>query len=193
MFEPVFAIDHAPGLLAALDRPFHHVIQLAHLDWPDGEVLLWSGLGPLTLGGRTFHGSGALGEIEHPEDSDAGAVQTVTARLRGMPLSFLAAQGREDLTGRRAALGWTLLGDDGLPIPAPVFSFNGYLDGRKIGVTRSADGLTVEVAVTLTTGERPASRISQRHVPQDATAADTGWGKLTDMSKDPQQWPGVAE
>ncbi|WP_118138595.1 hypothetical protein [Oceanicella sp. SM1341] len=193
MFEPVFATDYAPALLAALDRPFHHVVQLAHLDWPDGEVLLWSGLGALTVGGRTFHGSGALGEIEHPEDSDADAVQTVTTRLRGMPLAFLEMQVREELTGRRAALGWTLLGDDGLPIPAPVFSFNGYLDGRKIGVTRSEDALSVEVAVTLTTGERPASRISQRHVPQDASEEDTGWEKLTEQANDPPQWPGVAE
>ncbi|QDL92551.1 hypothetical protein FDP22_12620 [Paroceanicella profunda] len=193
MFEPVFLTDYAPALVDALERPYHHVVELAHLDWPGGEVLLWSGLGQLPLAGRVFDGSGGLGEIEYAEDADADAVQTVTARLRGLPLSFLEEQVREDLAGRRAAFGWTLVGEDDLPIPAPVFSFNGYLDGRRISVARSEDGLSVEVAVTVTTGERPASRISQRHTPQDVTGTDTGWEHLTALAEDPPQWPGVAE
>lgn len=193
MFEHPFALAPTPAHRAALDLPFHSIFEFLHLDWPGGEVLFWTGLGEIVMGGRTFHGTGVLGALEYPEGADADAVQTLIGRLSGLPESYLAHDARTDLTGRRAAAGLSMVGLDGEIIDPPYVTFNGQIDGRRINPSRGEDGVTlIDILLSLSTGERPASRVSQRHVPQDATETDTGWTKMSVLKDPAPQWPEVA-
>lgn len=99
-------------------------VALVKLEFPDGNVCLWTGLGTLEYDGDTYTGAGDLGVIGPiDEDSDL-ARNTLEIGLRGLPNDIVSIVLSQQYQGRPATvyvgyLDPTTMQLTGVPTPFP--------------------------------------------------------------------------
>jgi hypothetical protein len=136
----------SPAVLAELSAGVIRPAVFVESQFPSGWVRLWTGLGEITWGGRTWAGAGTLlgiGDIE--ETTDVVATGT-TITLSGVPtdlVSLCINDARQGLPGQ-VYLGF--LTGAGAVIADPVLAFAGRLDVPSIsdGADRCEIQITYE-------------------------------------------------
>ena len=110
-----------------------------------GAVRLHSALGPLTVGGNTYTGTGRLGQVSAAEEDSELARTPVTLTLAGLPTDLLAVVLGEDFGGRRATLSLGYLDPVTMQLVAdPFVLYRGRMDTVSV---EQGDTLSISVAV----------------------------------------------
>jgi hypothetical protein len=142
-----------PEMLVILAAgPFYPVV-LAHIDWPDDPVRLHSGVVTLEWDDEDWHGIGALGQIDAPEESVGLTQFGMALTLHGLPADIWGRA--DDLIRNRAVRLWvgctTAPGGNVLAAP-PFLAQQQFGDGFEI--TESVGDL----AGVLSTAWGPSAR-----------------------------------
>ena len=120
------------GLLTALVAPVVRPVLLFHGEFASGALRLWSGVGSLVWGGKTWTGAGNLLNIGGIAETSEVVASGTTISLSGVPVALVSAailDARQGLPGR-IYLG--LLDEAGSLIADPVLLFLGRLDVPEI-------------------------------------------------------------
>lgn len=135
----------ASGTQAASEASTNAPVALVKLEFPDGDVCLWTGWGTLSYGGDTYTGAGDLGFIG-PIDEDSDLTRnTMELGLRGLPNDIVAVVLGQQYQGQPATvyLGYLDLTTRQL-VDTPV-GFTGKMDTPTIGLgTECQVRLTIE-------------------------------------------------
>jgi hypothetical protein len=118
----------SPAVLAELSAGVVRPAIFVESQFPSGWLRLWSGLGDITWGGRTWAGAGTLlgiGAIE--ETADVVATGT-TITLSGIPTDLVSACINDARQGLPGQIYLGFLTEAGAVIADPVLAFAGRLD-----------------------------------------------------------------
>lgn len=141
-------------------RPFLAV----KFEFDSGDLLLWSGLGNMTLFGETYIGAGDLIQLSAAGETEDLRAEGARYVLSGVNPAIISLALQEPYQGRPATLYIGALDASGQPIsdPAPISS--GRMD-----VMRITDmGETAEVELTVESELRAFERASERrYTPED--------------------------
>lgn len=90
----------AAPLIAAAKQPVVRPFMAANLDYPDGPVRVCSLPQPVTIGGQTYYGTGAMGEISALEEGAENRSYGFTLQLSGIPGNWAEYLRTQDVQGR---------------------------------------------------------------------------------------------
>lgn len=133
------------------------------LEFDGGDVNMWTGVGPKTIGAATFSGVGGLLQIDGLEEtSDLGATGT-TITLSGVNDELLGYALTENYQGRMCRIYWGVTS-----VSQVVEVFSGYMDRMTIQDAGESSTITLTVESRLITLERPVLR-RYTHMSHQAT------------------------
>ena len=82
--------DLGTGLQTAVSADSLAPFFAVKLDFPEGAIRVWSGIGAIEISGEEYLGVGVLGTISAITETTQNAVQGVTLTLTGVPTDMLA-------------------------------------------------------------------------------------------------------
>lgn len=146
--------DLTPTVLNAVDDAVVYPFFAVDLDFSSGPLYVWSGIGDLTIGGKTYLGAGQVLSLSAVEETTEIEAKGATLTMSGIPSSFLSLALDEPYQGRECRIYFGMTSDPS----AYVEIFSGELDQMNI----SEEGNTSTIAVTaenvLIKLERPVVR-----------------------------------
>ncbi len=106
----------------------HSPVGLVKLEFPGGDVCLWTGLGTLAYNGDTYTGAGDLGFIG-PIDEDTDLTRnTLEVGLRGIPNDVVSIAFNQQYQGQPATVYLGYLDPDTGQLVGPPAAFSGKMD-----------------------------------------------------------------
>lgn len=142
------------SLLNSLDDPVVYPFFAIDVDFSSGPLYVWSGIGDLTIGAKTYLGAGQLLNISTVEETTEMEAKGATITMSGIPSSFLALALTEPYQGRecRIYFGMTSAPSDYVEV------FSGELDQMNISEEANTSTIAVTVENVLIRLERPVVR-----------------------------------
>lgn len=142
------------SLLNALDDPVVYPFLAIDVDFSSGPLYVWSGIGNLTIGSKTYLGAGQLLNISSVEETTEIEAKGATITMSGIPSDFLALALTEPYQGRacRIYFGMTSAPSDYVEV------FSGELDQMNISEEANTSTIAVTVENVLIRLERPVVR-----------------------------------
>lgn len=134
-----------PDTKAAFAENLVRPALLVYADFPDLSVRIWSGEGPLYLGGYTWEGVGGLLAVEDITETTDSAQQGIAVRLSGIPSALFTSVTLGDYQNRTAEVALVLFDSDMALIGDPVSLFRGLMDHDAV----NDDGQQVAVTIQL--------------------------------------------
>lgn len=133
-----------------------NMVPLALFDFRDGEVAVWTGPYPLTVGGREWTGLGAIVSVDGLNQAATLESSEMTFILSGVDLSILAvatSADRANYVSRLVTVFIQFFDEDWQPLDSPYALKAGLMDDMRITRSQSVgeDGSVVVVrTITLT-------------------------------------------
>lgn len=142
------------SLLNSLDDPVVYPFFAIDVDFSSGPLYVWSGIGDLTIGAKTYLGAGQLLNISTVEETTEMEAKGATITMSGIPSSFLALALTEPYQGRecRIYFGMTSAPSDYVEV------FSGELDQMNVSEEANTSTIAVTVENVLIRLERPVVR-----------------------------------
>lgn len=134
-----------PDTKAALNENAVRLALLVYADFPDGEIRMWTGIGPLFAEGHDWQGVGDLLGVEDVTESTDTAQNGMAVRLSGIPSEIFSMLTLGNYQNRRAEVSLLVFGDDLEPVGAPVRLFAGMMDSDSV----KDSGIEVSVTIQL--------------------------------------------
>ncbi len=116
---------------------------LVELDWPEGAVYVWSGLGNLSWNGKTWLGVGDLGSVSKVTESKDGKANGITLTLSGVPSSTIYQALQVDYQGSDARIYLGVMNSAGVFQADPTQIAYAKID--TCSINENADTATVSV------------------------------------------------
>lgn len=104
---------------------------LARLDFKDGPLLVWNGIGDLSFNNETYSGVGTFGNISEVEESTDLRANGLVLQLSGIPSDLITVALNATYQGREGSLFLALLNEQGALIAAEE-RFSGIMDTMDI-------------------------------------------------------------
>ncbi|MFC3059520.1 hypothetical protein [Paenirhodobacter populi] len=136
--------DLSPANAAALAADRVRIIALFEGEFASGTVRLWSGLGSLVWGGRTWAGAGTLMGIGSIEETNEVTANGASISLSGVPLDLVQIAIDEAQQGAPGRLYLGFMSEDWQLLADPELIFAGLLDVPQI--EEGADTCTVTIS-----------------------------------------------
>ena len=172
--------------LEALSQPDVTVCMAGELDFPSGVTRVHSALGPLTIGGNTYLGVGALGEIGVVTEDGTLTNKGVTVVLNGLDTSIIGTVLNEKCVGRPGKVLFACFNSLGAVISTNVL-YQGYISGS--GMTA---GEVNAVSYTLANVfEKWKDGLPDRYTEESHLASNPGdhiMSKVGQMAERPIYW-----
>lgn len=140
----------SPELLAAAKSDVVRPFTAVELAYPAGPVRLCSLPLPITFGGLTFHGSGAMGEISALEEGGENRSYGFSLSLSGIPGNWLEYLRSQDVQGRTVRVWLGFVDARHQVIGTPQIIAVGRMDtqdvraGQTTSVTVSCESIAVD-------------------------------------------------
>lgn len=141
-------------VLNALDDAVVYPFFAVDIDFASGSLYVWSGLGDLTIGSKTYLGVGTLLNISSVEETTEIEAKGATLTMSGIPSSYLALALTEPYQGRECRIYFGMTSDPS----AYVEVFSGELDQMNISEDASTSTIAVTAENVLIKLERPVIR-----------------------------------
>jgi hypothetical protein len=97
-------------------------------NFDSGDLLLWTGQGPVTVGGKTYQGAGNFLQVSSFEQSLAMEANGITVTLSGIPSDLVSLLIAEPVQGRPIKLSLGLFTEAGVLIDGLMPFFTGTAD-----------------------------------------------------------------
>jgi hypothetical protein len=117
-----------PAVLAELAAGVVRPAIFVESQFPSGYLRLWSGLGEITWGGRTWAGAGTLLNVGAIEETTDVVATGTTVTLSGIPTDLVSACINDARQGLPGQIYLGFLTAAGAVIADPVLAFAGRLD-----------------------------------------------------------------
>lgn len=141
-------------VLNALDDAVVYPFFAVDIDFASGPLYVWSGVGNLTIGSKTYLGAGSLLNVSSVEETTEIEAKGATLTMSGIPSSFLSLALAEQYQGRECRIYFGMTSDPS----AYVEIFSGELDQMNISEDATASTIAVTVENALIKLERPVVR-----------------------------------
>lgn len=125
---------------ASVVRP----VAFVEFDFDSGDLYLWSGIGNVTYGGKTYVGAGQLMSINSIKESSSLKAYGAEVSLTGIPDSLVDKAKDEDYQGRSITIKLGAFDENYDIISSPVTIFSGFMDVMKVAET----GTTSTISIT---------------------------------------------
>ena len=144
------------------------------LDFPSGNLRLWTGYGDRTINSNTYLGSGDIMRIDGLEEASDLSSRGTTLTFSGVPSNLVTYALTEEYQGHLCHVYW------GVKSAADVVEvFSGYMDKMIIQDDGETSTITLTVESRLITLERPNVR-RYTQASHDAVIATEGYSNTTD-------------
>jgi len=144
------------------------------LDFPSGNLRLWTGFGNRTINSNTFTGSGDVMRIDGLEEAADLSSRGTTLTFSGVPSNLVTYALTEEYQGHLCQIFWGIKS-----VSDVVEVFSGYMD--KMTIQDDGDAATIQLTVEsrLITLERANVR-RYTQASHDAVIATEGYSNTTD-------------
>jgi hypothetical protein len=158
------------SVLEALDDSVVYPFFAVDIDFASGSLYVWSGIGDLVLGGKTYLGAGQLMTLSSIEETTEIEAKGASITMSGIPSSFLSLALTESYQGRECRIYFGMTSN---PF-GYVEVFSGELD--QMNIVESSDTCTISVTVenVLIRLERPVVRRFTNQDQKSRFASDLG-------------------
>lgn len=173
----------ATGILEARVFP----IFLVEADFASGPARFWSGLGELIWDGKTWVGTGTLGQIGTLPETAGLQAQGVTLSLSAIPSYLMGQVLTEVRHGKPATIWFGLVDDTGAVVIDPYQAFSGRIDAAKINDDGKNSVITLSVESRLIDFSRGRERRYTHEDQQIDFPGDKGFEYVPQV----QQWVGT--
>jgi hypothetical protein len=146
--------DISPNLASNLSDTVVYPFFAVDIDFTSGPLYIWSGVGDLTIGTKTYLGAGQLLNISSVEETTEIEAKGATITMSGIPSSFLFLALTEPYQGRECKIYFGMSNNPSQY--AEVFA--GELDQMNISEEASTATIAVTVENVLIKLERPVVR-----------------------------------
>ena len=187
-----------------IDAANEEPIILVEIQWKDGTVNLWTGIGDKSWDGKTWTGAGTLLGISQIEETGESKSNGITLTLSGIDTADINLAQVSDIYGRTALVYFGFLDSSGAVVIDPILWFKGVID--KPNVFDSAGTSIISI--------RCDSEYAHIFIPNDSlwtddeqqaefpgdnffefliknTTAQFPWGKQTDAMANVPGHPGI--
>lgn len=133
-----------PAMQAGLCASQLRCALLASLQFADGAIYVWSGIGPIIWNGNTHQGVGSLGSVSTISEDSTVEAKAVSFNLSGIPAALVAEVLWETRVLYAARCYFALFDAAGVLISDPILSYQGKMDQPTI----SDDGQTCSISIS---------------------------------------------
>lgn len=144
------------------------------LDFPSGNLRLWTGHGDRTISSNTYSGAGDIMRIDGLEEASDLSSRGTTLTFSGVPSNLVSYALTEEYQGHLATIYWGLQS-----VSDVVEVFSGYMDKMTIQDNGDSAVITLTIESRLITLERPNIR-RYTQASHDAVIATENYTNSTD-------------
>jgi len=144
------------------------------LDFPSGNLRLWTGFGNRTISSNTYVGSGDIMRIDGLEEAADLSSRGTTLTFSGVPSNLVTYALTEEYQGHLCSIYWGIKS-----VSDVVEVFSGYMDKMTIQDDGETSTISLSVESRLITLERPNTR-RYTQASHDAVIATEGYSNTTD-------------
>lgn len=181
--------DLTDAVAAAIGSNLKAVAVFCEIDFADGPIYVWSGLGYISWNGHTWTGLGWLGQISAIPETTQVQAQNITLSLSGIP-SNLVNEVIGQVRQQSTCYVWLAFFDsNNTLIPDPVPCFVGHLDvptitdsGETCSITITAENPLIDL------GRAPNRRYTDCDQQQDFPG-DLGMSYVANLQAINLLWP----
>ena len=152
-----------------------------------GDLLVWSGVGDLSLGGRTYTGAGNLLTMASVTESVDLSAPAVTLSLSGMNDAVISNALTVDYQNREAAIYFGVM-DSGGDVVSNFTIFAGRISTMHISEDSSAPSVGITIASRLDDISRPRRRRLSNEEQQELYPADKGLSHVNALQDQNIEW-----
>jgi hypothetical protein len=160
--------DYLAAIQSAALRPALFV----EANFTSGPIYVWSGVGPIAWGGKTWTGLGSLGNVSMIEEGATVEAKGITLTLSGIDPSMLTGILDEFQVGLPAIVSLGLFDAAGALIADPVGCFVGQMDQPTLDVTGTSATISINcesrlIEMNVAVDRRYTNEDQQRDYPRD--------------------------
>lgn len=157
-------------------------------DAPTGTLYLHNGIGPLSWGGHTWSGAGALASMSPVEESDEQTAYRVSYQLSGVNSTIIGEALKENIYERLAIRYEGFLDENGQLVDTPHELRRDFMDQMLISHGGDIDSVTLHCESEMIRDMRAPGRMFSDEDQQVAFAGDTGFQYLPQMVDAEVHW-----
>lgn len=159
------------------------------IDFDSGSVYMWTGIGNLVIGAKTYQGVGTLLNISSIEETSEMDARGATISLSGIPSEFIAVALAEPFQGRPCRIYFGVTSNPSQYVEI----FSGEVD--QMPIQEGADTATISVLVEniMVRFERPIVRRLTKEDQQSRYPTDKGLNYVASLQDKPIYWGRKAE
>jgi hypothetical protein len=135
--------DATPEFIAGIQSAYVRPAIFVEVHFTTGPVYVWTGVGSITWGGKTWAGVGQFGAVSGIEEGTNVQARGVTLTLNGLDPTLLSDVLNDYQVGLPAILYFGIFDASGSLIPNPITSWAGRTDQPTITV----DGTTASISI----------------------------------------------
>jgi hypothetical protein len=161
-----------PSYLAAIQSAALRLALFVEANFTSGPIYVWSGVGPITWGGKTWIGLGSLGNVSMIEEGATVEAKGITLTLSGIDPTLLTGILDEFQVGLPAIVSLGLFDAAGALIADPVGCFVGQMDQPTLDVTGTSATISINcesrlIEMNVAVDRRYTNEDQQRDYPGD--------------------------
>ena len=148
--------DITSGVATEVVKPRLRMAMLAELVFDTNPLYVWSGLGSLVWDGRTYLGTGTLGQISQIEETSDVRSNGIQLSLSGIPSALISVALGTQYQGRPCRVRMAFFDASNVLIDDPVQVFSGLLDVMQVVDSGNSCEILVTAENRLIDLERPS-------------------------------------
>jgi hypothetical protein len=160
------------GYLAAIQSAALRPALFVEANFTSGPIYVWSGVGPIAWGEKTWTGLGSLGNVSMIEEGATVEAKGITLTLSGIDPTMLTGILDEFQVGLPAIVSLGLFDASGAPIADPLGCFVGQMDQPTLDVTGTSATISINcesrlIEMNVAVDRRYTNEDQQRDYPGD--------------------------
>lgn len=171
------------GMISAITAQQLSPFFLIEADFDSGALNLWTGIGDLSYGGKTYTGTGEILNLSATKETKNIEATGVTVTLSGLDTSIIALAMNEPYQDRPARFYLGALDSAGAVIASPLLVFEGRMDVMPIENNGETSSVSMTVENILVDLNRPNP---WNYTPEDQEiyfVGDTGFDRVTGLQE----------
>jgi hypothetical protein len=163
-----------------------------HCNFDSGALNLWTGMGSIIVGGRTYTGVGTLLDISGIEESTDLSAKGIKVTLSGVLSSLVLIARDEDYQGRALEVLFGAINSTGSLVSDPFIMFSGFMDTMTINDGGETATITLTVENRLIEFDRTSVRRYTSEDQQIEYPGDLGLEFVADLEEKEIVWGRLA-
>ena len=145
------------GVIAELRKSLVRPFLLVDAQFADNWLHVWTGIGPITIGGITYTGLGSLLSISAISETAEVQANGVTLSVSGVPSSIVGESLAQCRQGLPVSVSLGFVTDTGVVVADPIILLKGNMDTAT--VDEGVDNCTLSVTVESNMADLQRSRV----------------------------------